>query len=132
MHPIGRISSKQDFGRLRRDGIRFHSRLFSTSIVFSTHPKKFKPNPNNPSPLIFSSFTITKKNFKRAVDRNRIKRRLRPLIQNLSQQLLEKQWTAPFMINIYARPAITEASYAELTAEFSKLHAMIQQNAEGS
>jgi ribonuclease P protein component len=132
MHPIGRISSKQDFGRLRRDGIRFRSHFFSLSIAFNTHPKKFKANPSKPSPLIFSSFTITKKNFKRAVDRNRVKRRLRPLIQNLSQQLAEQQWNQPLMMNIYAQPAIAEASYTELTAEFSKLHAMIQQNAEGS
>jgi ribonuclease P protein component len=126
MHPLGRISSKQDFGLIRRKGHRFNSASFSATFLSNQLPKKLCLKPDKPPPLIFPAFTVTKKNFKKAVDRNRIKRRLRPLIQQTSQKLHNQGWSQPLMINFYAKPSIANASWPELCTEFEAFYDMLQ------
>ncbi len=63
-----------------------------------------------------SGYSVRKKIYKRAVDRNRIKRRMREIIRLHKHKISDDVW-----LIFHARPNTLKASYKELTKDFEKI-----------
>lgn len=112
-----RLFLRRDFNRVLSNGKRFPGRII-TILVCPVDPREgFK-----------AGFTVRKKIFKRAVDRNRVKRRLREIVRLCRPALNDNIW-----IILLAGPETLKAPWQSLCEEFNELclRAGILRNTDG-
>jgi len=101
------------------------SRLFREGKSFSVYPLRviFFSDPSiNPSKVLFSC-TVSKRNFKRAVDRNRIKRQVREAYRLQKQSLIEKNIPLEMMVMYVGKEM---GDYQKIFKAMTKLLARIE------
>lgn len=107
-----RLCSLKAIEFLYRNGLSFHSA--GLKFIYVVHPQA------QPSPCQVV-FSVPKKSFKRAVDRNLLKRRMREAYrhekENLYKHLLDQQKNMHLLI-IYTNRNITE--YSEIQSSLAK------------
>jgi len=100
-----RLRLKSEFQAVYTRGKRTRGNIMTLIIYFPQEEQSFK-----------SGLTVRKKFYKRAVDRNKIKRRLREIVRLNRFKLPENLWLV-----IHAEPGILDASWQELVNEFNEL-----------
>ncbi len=99
------LTRQRDFKTVYEHGKWFRGKFMSIII--------FVPTEGN---LLKAGYSVRKKIYKRAVDRNRIKRRLREIIRLHKSELSENLW-----LIFHARSNTLKASYKELNKDFKIL-----------
>jgi ribonuclease P protein component len=99
-----RLSRASEFQRLRRDGQSFHGKFFVLSVL-----------KNLPTRDVRVGF-ITSRRVGGAVDRNRVRRRLREIVRAARPEILAGTW-----VTLIARQAAAGATFQSLTAEWRML-----------
>ncbi len=113
--PLYSLTQRADFLRLRH-GKSFSSKSFKAQVLFNEVPLKKTISSlqlDSDSPSIYIGYTVTKRLFKKAVDRNRCKRRLRALIRFLEPCLTERV-KKPLMVNFLVRDGALTRSFEDL------------------
>ena len=99
-----RLSRASEFQRMRRDGRSFHGKFFVLSVL-----------KNLPTPEVRVGF-ITSRRVGGAVDRNRVRRRLREIVRAARPEIPAGTW-----LTLIARQAAAGATFQSLTAEWRML-----------
>ena len=99
------LTRQRDFRTVYEQGHWFRGRFISI-IIFVSDENLF----------LKAGFSIRKKIYKRAVDRNKIKRRFREIIRLSKKNLSRNVWLV-----FHARPNTLKASYKDLTKDFELL-----------
>ena len=113
--PLYSLTQRADFLRLRH-GKSFSSKSFKAQVLFNEVPLKKTISSlqlDSDSPSIYIGYTVTKRLFKKAVDRNRCKRRLRALMRFLEPSLIEST-KKPLMVNFLVRDGALTRSFEDL------------------
>lgn len=93
--------------------------LFDEGKVVKAFPVLLKYNTSQKTNLEFKvGFSVSKKNFKRAVDRNRIKRLLREYFRKNKEEFLNEEFTCVFMF-IYTGKTLPV--YADIEKAMKKI-----------
>ena len=96
---------RSEFQTLYTRGKRVRGRIMTLIFYYPQEEHSFK-----------AGFTVRKKFYKRAVDRNKIKRRLREIVRLNREKLRDNVW-----IVMHAERGILNASWLKLEKEFNEL-----------
>jgi ribonuclease P protein component len=99
-----RLFRAAEFQRMKREGVSFHGKFMVLSVL-----------KNIPSPEVRVGF-ITSRRVGGAVERNRVRRRLREIVRTVKPQISAGTW-----VTLIARQAAAAASFQTLTAEWQQL-----------
>ena len=99
-----RLARASEFQRMRRDGQSFHGKFFVLSVL-----------KNLPTSEVRVGF-ITSRRVGGAVDRNRVRRRLREIVRAARPEIRGGTW-----LTLIARQAAASATFQNLTAEWRLL-----------
>ncbi|RLD11185.1 MAG: ribonuclease P protein component [Chlamydiae bacterium] len=100
-----RLRLRNDFQEIYTQGKRTRGKTMTLIIYYPPEKQEFK-----------AGFTVRKKFYKRAVDRNKIKRRLREIVRLNRHKLPKNLW-----IVVHAERGILNTSWQTLTDEFNEL-----------
>jgi ribonuclease P protein component len=99
-----RLTRAGEFSKLKREGVSFHGKLFVLSVL--------KPTPDSATRVGF----ITSRRVGGAVERNRVRRRLREIVRASLGDLREGAWLV-----LIARQGAARASFQALREEWQIL-----------
>ncbi|MEM9244856.1 MAG: ribonuclease P protein component [Cyanobacteria bacterium P01_F01_bin.153] len=119
---VHRLRDRQIFDKIRKHGIRRRSKTM-TVWALKRSPQADPPNNISDAPPIPTQFgvAVSKKVHKRAVVRNRIRRRIHHAILNLCDSL-EPNWC----IRISARDASLDCEYSQFLQELETILSEIE------
>jgi ribonuclease P protein component len=100
-----RLRLRSEFQAVYTQGKRTRGRIMTLIVYYPPKNQEFK-----------AGFTVRKKFYKRAVDRNKIKRRLREIVRLNRSKLSQNIWFV-----IHAERGILNASWQTLTDEYNEL-----------
>jgi len=100
-----RLRLKSEFQAVYTQGKRTRGKIMTIIVYYPPESQEFK-----------AGFTVRKKFYKRAVDRNKIKRRLREIVRLNKNRLLQNIWFV-----VHAERGILDVSWQTLTDEFNEL-----------
>ena len=100
-----RLRLRSEFQAVYTRGKRTRGKIMTLIVYYPQEENSFK-----------AGLTVRKKFYKRAVDRNKIKRRLREIVRLNKYKLPENLWLV-----IHAEPGILDASWQMLENEFNEL-----------
>jgi ribonuclease P protein component len=98
-----RLNRATDFARMRREGTSFHGRLMVLSVL-------------RVEPAAPRFGLVTSRRVGGAVQRNRVRRRLREILRTAQRGIVQGVWLV-----LVARPAAAVAEFAELRADWMRL-----------
>jgi ribonuclease P protein component len=99
-----RLNRATEFARMRREGQAFHGRLMVLSVL-------------RVEPAVAPRFGIvTSRRVGGAVQRNRVRRRLREILRQAQGAIMRGVWVV-----LVARPAAAVAEFAEMRADWQRL-----------
>ena len=100
-----RLRLRSEFQAVYTRGKRTRGKIMTLIVYYPQEERSFK-----------AGLTVRKKFYKRAVDRNKIKRRLREIVRLNKYKLPENLWLV-----IHAEPGILDASWQTILDEFNEL-----------
>lgn len=119
--PLLSLRARADFLKARR-GASFSAKTFKANILFDERPRKPVLEPTS-GVQFYAGYTVTKKLFKRAVDRNRCKRRLRALMLDLSKDLDQGGHQGTIIVTLLARQGALNQPFEVLRKDAKNLKA---------
>jgi ribonuclease P protein component len=122
--PLFSLRARKDFLKARH-GSYFSTKNFKTSALTNTPPTKAKNGLQGFH--LYVGYTVTKKQFKRAVDRNRCKRRLRALMRQLAQEYDQQKKSGTLILTLLAREPLLTSSWQKLEQEKEALKIFLDQ-----
>lgn len=99
------LSRTRDFDRVYKEGTRVRGKYMTLRVYTGCEATSFK-----------CGFSVRKRDYPRAVDRNKVKRRLREIVRITRPQLLPALWLV-----IMAHKCIPKAQWADLVDDFHAL-----------
>lgn len=109
------IKSQKHFAFVNQNGKKISSKFFL--IVAASNDLNKTLNAAQPESSLFYGLKVTKKLFKKAVDRNKVKRRIRHILRIIAKEL-DFSFLEKYSLVIVARSGMDKANFEELLYNF--------------